>query len=179
MSEAPDVMWPEVLRPHVYEEQLQLRSCGPHPYTWCAVPFGLFMIAMGSAQIVGLTGVDRGFAASVAATIALMFGGAALYSSAYSAWGRVTLHRREQSWVITRRLWRWSREAVVPWSDIRWVEIKTEPSAIMLFPGFAGKQVNIQLSRQKRTVFVGGGFCLPLEILEAVNDMLRKSCGLA
>jgi hypothetical protein len=144
-------------------------SRGPHPYVFFSLPFGVAMLAV--AALAFSTAAREPWAVFVGVASAVL-GIWVLASSAYSAWGRLEISRRDDRVVVTRSLGRWSRSFELWLGGVRHVERYTPPPAAMMWPGTAGPQVRVYLERKDRPLAIGGGLCLQEEDLRAIEKIL-------
>lgn len=162
--------WPASLAPYVDpgSDRVRFRSTGAHPFVWIAVPLGLALVTGGIAGL-----VTAGHGGVVAASIAaVLLGGSWLVSSAYSAWGSVEVEQVPLGVRITHRLASWSRTIELPRNSVRSVAVYSPPPYIVVWPGSAGRQLEVYLQRRDRPIHVAAGLSLGDEILEALRILL-------
>ena len=162
--------WPASLAPYVDpgSDRIRFRSAGAHPFVWVAVPLGLALIAGGIAGLVSLS--NAGVVA--ASIVAVLLGGSWLVSSAYSAWGSLEIEHTALGVRLTTRLASWSRSVELPRSSVRTVELYSPPPYNILWPGSAGRQLEVHLQRRDRPIHVAAGLSLGADILESLRTQL-------
>ena len=152
--------------------ELEFRARERHPYFYVGTAFGLCFVAR--AVMAFATNVTSPINELVG-LFALGFGGAVLTSAAYAAHGRLRVER-EDGWCTVRwLLGPWSRSKRFPVADVRNVRRYTPPPFAMMWPSIAGIQLRVDVSREARSVDIGGGFMLDDTSLVSIANALGAS----
>lgn len=147
-------------------------SRGPHPYVFFAAPFGLVLLACaGAGSWLGASDASTAFGV----TVGTLFGTWVLASCAYSAWGVVELARDQDEIALTKRLGGLTRTSRFRANDVVHVEEYTPTPAAIIFPGGAGRHLQMTVRGRNRPVSIGEGLCLDTAELHSIRDLICES----
>jgi hypothetical protein len=164
-SGIPPACVPDALRPLARDGVIRIPSHGPHYEVTYVAPFALAVTLLGLAALTGMIDVSLPLAIGGGGA-ALVFGSWFVLAAAYTWRGSMELGWNDGAWVITKRLWRWSRVRLIRASQIRHVEV-FRPS-----PGEFGPYVLVHFRGRQRAVRVASSLCLPADVLEGLRDLL-------
>lgn len=151
-------------------KQLEFRAREHHPFVYITCAFGLILLATG---VLGVCSDAAWVLKVVACSYCFVFGATILASAGYVFWGRLRIEVEDGWCVVTWMLGPWRRTKRFPRADVRSVRrYKPPPNHGIIQPSSAGRQLRIDIRRERRPLDVGGGFHLDDAALQSIEDLL-------